>query len=165
MAALTQAKTLLVKDICEQEWEAHKADCSGFVKAVAQRLGVVLNGQANDIMRYLRLNSNSSERQGMQRKRQRRDGWSLLASKPTRTGIWPLSCLVRSIVENTRLLIGAGWVVPEINQTINWSLSQPDIDRVAYHYISHGDGLVSGGMPNRIIRWGVDNVNKRSIAF
>lgn len=35
---------------CEAEWEAHKADCSGFVKAVAARLQIPLHGLANDIV-------------------------------------------------------------------------------------------------------------------
>jgi hypothetical protein len=35
---------------CESEWEAHKADCSGFVNAVAARLRVPLHGMANDIV-------------------------------------------------------------------------------------------------------------------
>jgi len=35
---------------CEAEWEAHKGDCSGFVKAVAARLQVQLHGLANDIV-------------------------------------------------------------------------------------------------------------------
>lgn len=39
---------------CEAEWEAHKADCSGFLKAVAHRLGIELTGQANDIIATLR---------------------------------------------------------------------------------------------------------------
>lgn len=37
-------------DICEQNWDAHKSDCSGFVKAVATALGVTLTGLANDIV-------------------------------------------------------------------------------------------------------------------
>jgi len=35
---------------CESEWEAHKADCSGFVSAVAAHLQVPLHGMANDIV-------------------------------------------------------------------------------------------------------------------
>ncbi len=35
---------------CESEWDAHKADCSGFVNAVAARLQVPLHGMANDIV-------------------------------------------------------------------------------------------------------------------
>jgi hypothetical protein len=34
---------------CEKHWDAHKDDCSGFVKAVAAELGIALTGQANDI--------------------------------------------------------------------------------------------------------------------
>jgi hypothetical protein len=35
---------------CETEWDTHKHDCSGFVKAVACDLGITLTGQANDIV-------------------------------------------------------------------------------------------------------------------
>lgn len=38
---------------CIANWDAHKADCSGFVKAVAAELGVRLGGQANDILKAL----------------------------------------------------------------------------------------------------------------
>ena len=37
-------------DACEAEWDAHQSDCSGFAKAVATRLGVILTGMANDIV-------------------------------------------------------------------------------------------------------------------
>jgi hypothetical protein len=39
-----------VKDACEKEWEKWKADCSGFLKAVAGDLGIMLSGQANTII-------------------------------------------------------------------------------------------------------------------
>jgi hypothetical protein len=35
---------------CESEWDEHKADCSGFVNAVAARLHVPLHGMANNIV-------------------------------------------------------------------------------------------------------------------
>jgi uncharacterized Zn-binding protein involved in type VI secretion len=35
---------------CEKHWEAHKNDCSGFVKAVAAELGVTITGMANQIV-------------------------------------------------------------------------------------------------------------------
>jgi hypothetical protein len=35
---------------CETHWETYKNDCSGFVKAVAQQLGISLTGSANDIV-------------------------------------------------------------------------------------------------------------------
>ena len=40
--------------ICDDEWTAHKSDCSAFVRAVATRLGVTLNGLANDIVDQIR---------------------------------------------------------------------------------------------------------------
>lgn len=43
-----------VIDACEAEWDAHKGDCSGFAKAVGLRLGVMLTGQANDIVDEIR---------------------------------------------------------------------------------------------------------------
>lgn len=35
---------------CESNWEAHKSDCSGFVRAVAAELGVSLHGLANELV-------------------------------------------------------------------------------------------------------------------
>lgn len=35
---------------CEEAWDANKADCSAFAKAVAVAYQIVLNGQANDIV-------------------------------------------------------------------------------------------------------------------
>ena len=37
-------------DTCEADFDAHSNDCSGFVKAVAGDLGIVMTGQANDIV-------------------------------------------------------------------------------------------------------------------
>lgn len=42
-----------IKGFCEAEWDKWKSDCSGFVKAVAQDIGVPLSGQANDIVDFL----------------------------------------------------------------------------------------------------------------
>ena len=39
-----------VQDACEACFAAHADDCSGFARAVAQQLGVPLNGLANDIV-------------------------------------------------------------------------------------------------------------------
>lgn len=35
---------------CEKYWDAYKDDCSGFAGAVAGELGILLAGQANDIV-------------------------------------------------------------------------------------------------------------------
>ena len=39
---------------CEKHWNAHKANCSGFVKAVAVEIGIFLpNEQANPIIKHI----------------------------------------------------------------------------------------------------------------
>ncbi len=43
-----------VKDACEGCFAAHANDCSGFARAVAQQLGVALDGLANDIVDAIR---------------------------------------------------------------------------------------------------------------
>ena len=43
-----------VRDACEACFEAHKSDCSGFVRAVGSTLGVPIAGLANDIVAALR---------------------------------------------------------------------------------------------------------------
>jgi hypothetical protein len=51
---MTETNAQKIIDSCECEWEAFKADCSGFVKAVAQHLQINdLQGNANDITDYL----------------------------------------------------------------------------------------------------------------
>lgn len=39
---------------CETHWLAHKSDCSGFVRAVANDLSISLAGNADEITEYLR---------------------------------------------------------------------------------------------------------------
>jgi hypothetical protein len=46
-----------VVSICEANWEAHKSDCSGFVKAVSAALGITTfnpDDNADSIMEKLR---------------------------------------------------------------------------------------------------------------
>lgn len=47
-----------ITGFCEAEWNTWKGDCSGFVKAVAKRLGIQLNGQANGIIDFLESSGN-----------------------------------------------------------------------------------------------------------
>jgi len=43
-----------VRDACEACFEAHRADCSGFARAVGAELGVEIDGFANDIVDEIR---------------------------------------------------------------------------------------------------------------
>jgi cell wall-associated NlpC family hydrolase len=38
--------------LAEQNWDAHKSDCSGYVRAVAADLGIPLHGFANQLVDY-----------------------------------------------------------------------------------------------------------------
>ncbi|KAF0812119.1 hypothetical protein IGB42_03396 [Andreprevotia sp. IGB-42] len=50
--ALNETATRIIA-ACEQNWDAWKNDCSGFLKAVGATLGVALQGNANAIGTYL----------------------------------------------------------------------------------------------------------------
>jgi hypothetical protein len=39
--------------LCEVHWAKYYNDCSGFAKAVAEKSGVLLSGNANDIVQYV----------------------------------------------------------------------------------------------------------------
>src|SRR6185312_7656464 len=43
-----------VRDACEACFEANQHDCSGFVRAVAEQLGVTISGLANEIVDTIR---------------------------------------------------------------------------------------------------------------
>ena len=47
-----------VRNACEECFEAHKSDCSGFARAVAAQLGVTLVGLADQIVETLRTDQN-----------------------------------------------------------------------------------------------------------
>ncbi len=55
-------KAQKVIDACQNDWEANKADCSGFVKAVCANLGVAMSaGMADDIVAWFRNETNGWE--------------------------------------------------------------------------------------------------------
>jgi len=47
---VTNPNAQAIIDLCEQNWDANKSDCSAFVKSVAAALNVNLTGLANDIV-------------------------------------------------------------------------------------------------------------------
>lgn len=56
MGEEANARAAKIIAVCERDWNAHKSDCSGFVKAVAKDLGIVVIGQANGIIDSLGTN-------------------------------------------------------------------------------------------------------------
>lgn len=47
LAAASPQSTFPIVEIAESKWDAHKNDCSGFVRAVALAVGVPMTGLAN----------------------------------------------------------------------------------------------------------------------
>jgi hypothetical protein len=62
--AAPQRWVMDVKQACETLWDCYQGDCSGFVRAVAEAVGVMLQGDANAIADTLRAG---------------KDGWEKLA--------------------------------------------------------------------------------------
>lgn len=67
-------------DECELNFDEHKSDCSGFVKAVANKFGVVLTGQANEIVDQIK-NTNTwtiLNKDGVKAKEKADLGWLVI---------------------------------------------------------------------------------------
>ena len=123
-----------IKALCEKHWEKHRSDCSGFVKAVTSELGVVLTGQANDIVAQMQKGS-----------------WRLLASggaarEQATAGSLVLGGLVDQPHGHVVIVVpgplahgkyptaywGSLGGVGRKETTVNWSWSSVDRDRVLY---------------------------------
>jgi hypothetical protein len=123
--------------VCEAEWDAWKADCSGFVKAVATKIGVPLSGRANQIIDHLESAA----------------GWENLATDgPLATTRASQGCLVVAglkaqphghvvvIVQSASQKFPlAYWgrlgTVGRKNTSINWSWNRADLPKVRYFAI------------------------------
>src|SRR4051794_9555355 len=118
---------------CEKHWEAHKADCSGFVKAVATELGVELTGMANDIVDQIQGPSWMSLANGVDAARQ--SGLSLVVAGLKAEGHGHVVIVVPGPLAHDRYP-SADWgdifSVGEKNATINWAWNQEDRDKVIY---------------------------------
>jgi hypothetical protein len=125
---------------CQAHWEAHKADCSGFARAVATALGVPLTGMANDIVDELQ-----------------KEPWTITmdgneAAAKAQAGYFVLGGLKEDPHGHVVVVVGppfahdkypsAYWgrlgAVGAENQTINWSWNAEDRDKVIYGYRSFG---------------------------
>ena len=65
---------------CQAEFPAHKADCSGFAKAVAAHFGVKLTGQANDIVDQMQQAAWTQLADGVAAKAKADAGWLVLGA-------------------------------------------------------------------------------------
>jgi hypothetical protein len=125
-----------VTKACETHWEAHKDDCSGFVKAVANELGVVLTGQANDIVDHIGKLPWKALSSGQEAKKQADLGFFVLGGlKATSHG--HVVVVVQGPLNRKKYPTGYWGRLGGTGRkatTINWSWNKNDRDKVFYAY-------------------------------
>jgi hypothetical protein len=125
-----------IKIACDKHWKAHKADCSGFVKAVAGELGFTVTGQANDIVDQMATLPWKPLASGKDAKAQADLGYLVLGGlKATSNG--HVVVVVSGPLNRDKYptaywgkLGGEG----KKATTINWSWNATDRDKVSYAY-------------------------------
>lgn len=130
-------------DACEKHWNAHKSDCSGFAKAVANELGIELpNVKADPIIDWISEWSRASWWE---------IGTPIRAGAYAEEGYFVLACLTsaKSGRENGHVAVvtsghksahskyprgywGAYKSIGAKNDTINWSFPKEHMDKVTY---------------------------------
>lgn len=125
---------------CESEWEAHKADCSSFVNAVAARLQVPPHGMANDIADAISKQPWSRLPDGVEAGRSAAAGRFVVAglkgsdrAEPSRHG--HVVVVVRGELAHEKYPTaywGRPGAVGSKAQTINFARNSQDRDKVIY---------------------------------
>ncbi|HUL05716.1 MAG TPA: hypothetical protein VLV76_05245 [Candidatus Acidoferrum sp.] len=125
---------------CEAEWEAHKDDCSGFVKAVAARLQIQLRGLANDIVAEISQPPWLRLADGIQAERAAADGRFVIAGMRGSDQAAPAEhghvvVVVRGELARDRYppaYWGRLGGVGSRNKTLNFAWNPQDRDRIVY---------------------------------
>jgi hypothetical protein len=129
-----------IVNACEAEWEAHKADCSGFVKAVAARLQIRLQGLANDIVAEISQPPWLHLADGIQAEKAAADGRFVIAGMRGSDQAAPAEHGHVVVVVKGELAHGlypaAYWgrlgSVGSKNKTLNFAWNRQDRDRIIY---------------------------------
>jgi hypothetical protein len=127
-------------DACEAEWDAHKSDCSGFARAVADRLGVTLSGLADDIVGEIAAAPWQAVADGTAAAAQAAQGRLVIAGLRGGDQQAPAAHGHVVVVVQGPLAHGAyptaywGQLggVGRKNTTLNWAWTQGDRDRIVY---------------------------------
>lgn len=127
-------------DECEAQWEAHKSDCSGFVKAVTAAFSVTLTGQADNIVDQIKGAGWTKIADGAEAKQKADNGWLVVAGLKGAENDPPQNNGHVVIVVSGPIAQGkypSGYWgrlggVGEKNQTLNWAWNTKSRDRVYY---------------------------------
>jgi len=131
-----------IVDSCEAHWDSYKSDCSGFVKTVAADFGIVLNGQADDIVDQMNSSSWQSAANGIEAKSKADTGYLVLAGLKGADHTPPRSHGHVVVVVTGPLANGkyptAYWGslggVGKKNATLNYAWNSSDRDNVIYRF-------------------------------
>ena len=130
-----------VREVCETCFEAHKSDCSGFARAVADELGVTLQGLADQIVETLRNGAGWTPlKDGVAAAQSAKAGKLVIAGLKGSEQAHPdAHGHVVVVVDgplNRNAYPSAYWgrlgAVGEKNKTINWAWTAEDRDHVSY---------------------------------
>lgn len=129
-----------IKTFCENEWEANKSNCSGFVKAVATDLGITLTGQADDIVDQIQGAGWTSIADGVQAKTKAEEGWLVVAGQKGADHVPPATNGHVVVVVSGQLASGkyptAYWgtlgAVGKKDTTLNFAWNKESRDNLVY---------------------------------
>jgi hypothetical protein len=123
-----------IKAACERHWEAHKNDCSGFVKAVANELNIPLTGLANDIVDQIQLSPWKVLKDGKEADSEARAGEFVIAGlKDAPNG--HVAIIVPGELAHDKYPTGYWGHLGSVgykNTTINYSWNSVERDKVIY---------------------------------
>ena len=127
---------------CEAEFAQHETDCSGFAKAVAEDLGVVLTGMANDIVDQIQASPWTMLTDGIDAKSKADAGYFVIGGlKDDPHGhvvvvvTGPLDAAHQKYpTAYWGSLRGAEFAAKD--KTVNWAWDATDRDRVTYAYVT-----------------------------
>jgi hypothetical protein len=127
-------------DSCEANWDAHKNDCSGFLKAVATEFAVDLTGQADNITDQITGEDWTVLSDGVEAKAKADDGWFVVAGMKSTDHIPPQSNGHVAMVVSGELAQGkyptGYWgqlgAVGAKNKTLNWAWNKDSRDMLIY---------------------------------
>ena len=123
--------------LCEKHWDAHKSDCSGFAKAVANELKISLSGQANEIVDQIQKAPWRVLKSGAEAAAQASVGKLVIGGLKAKP-LGHVVIVVPGPLSNNKYPTaywGSFGGVGKKNTTVNWSWDKNDRDSVIYSAI------------------------------
>lgn len=134
-------KSQEIIDECETQFESHKNDCSGFVKAVSSKFAVSLDGQADNIVDQMQgAGWTKFGKDGVKAKAKADAGWLVIGGlksedhNPARNN-GHVAIIVKGGLDHNKYPTGywgSSGGAAEKNKTVNYAWNSSDRDNVIY---------------------------------